>query len=309
MPSAKIPREIEIEAIPWAASALKTRDLPLTVFKGLILELDLVATTAGAPALTREEMAKAVTKLSLVLNGQDTVISIPFYHLFFQNWYDYSREPEYSFDLAAAGAGKVMRMQVILSFALTRAMVAENTILDARQSAGVNTAVLEVQWGAAAISATTTVTSGNLRIYSQEYSQVDSNIKTARQELAHVQSTLAATGNQETKLDVGSLNQYKRLWLYAKDNTGALSNAQLDKLGVRSRSFYYMSLPSRPLQNWNGSKYSVPPHTGVYVIDFTAFGNMVERLNAEKLSELILEANSLVANGTLDIVKEKAIFA
>ena len=155
---AKIPRQIKVEHVEWAASQLKTRELPSTVLKGLILKLDMLATTTDTPALTREEFAKVITTIGIVINGEDNIIRVPFYHLYFQNFYDFSKEPEYSFDLAAAGTSKVMQMTVYLPFALPRAVKPEDTLLDLRKNRG----VLEVQWGAAAVSSTVTITSGNL---------------------------------------------------------------------------------------------------------------------------------------------------
>lgn len=302
---AKIPRSIEVERITWAASTLKTRELPLTVLKGLTLNLVLAVTNAASAALTRFELAKAITRISLVINGQDTRVSIPFYHVFFQNFYDFSKEPPYTIDVTE-GASKVDKLCLYLPQALTRAVVPEDTLLDLR---GASSCVLEVQFAAAALNAKVTVTSGYLEIQTSEYANVSKEAKFARQEMSHIQDDLSATGTKQIKLEAGGNNQYKRLFVYCFNDSAALNDSQIDNLIVRSRSFHYKDVADDILQNKNVLDYSISAQTGVYVIDFTTDGKMSQRLDARPLGELILELNSLVSNGTVEVVKEKAIYS
>lgn len=301
----KIPRSLKVQAINWIASTLLTQELPHGVIKGLILKIDLKTTTGAGPALSREQLAGTVTKLDIIANGQDTIISIPGKHLYFMNFQDASKEPNYSIDNTASSSNRVQQLTLYLPFGLTRAAVPEDTLLDARNFSSL---VCAVTWSAAAIGTNHTITSGSLRIETVEYANVDDAQPFARHEIGWSQGNLSATGRLSFNLDYGGNNQYKRLFVLTRDNSGALSNVQIDNIGVRSRAFYYLDSPADLIQDKNLLDYAIAVNTGVYVIDFTTDGKMSQRLDARNLSELVLEVNSLVANGTIEILKEKAIY-
>lgn len=301
----KIPRLLKVQQIDWAASTLKTQELPKTVLKGLVLKIDLRTTTTTSPALSREQLAGTISKLSIIANGQDTLISLPMKHLFFMNFYDFSKEPNYSIDNTASQTGRVQQLTLYLPFALTRAVVPEDTLLDARAFSSL---VCEVQWAAAAIGTNHTITSGNLKIETVEYANVDDKQPFARHEMGYATGNLSATGKLSFNLDYAGNNQYKRLIIFTRDNSGVLSNAQIDNIAVRSRAFYYSDIPSDILVDKNVLDYAIAQSTGVYLIDFVTDGKMSQRLDARALSELVIEVNSLVANGTIEILKEKAIY-
>ena len=63
------------------------------------------------------------------------------------------------------------------------------------------------------------------------------------------------------------------------------------------------------MQQFNAWEFAQSVQTGLYVLDFTRDGKLTQRIDARNLSELIVDVNSLVSNGTMEIVKEKAIFA
>lgn len=292
---AKINRKLEVESIAFSASAMKTRDLPLTVFKGLRFDLNTVHSGATP---TDWECLNLINKIELVIGGQDTIISIPFFHLFFQNKRENAVAPFSSHGATAS------RMSLYLSHALLRAMAPHDTLLDARRFSSL---VLRVHWNAD-ILGTAAITSANLEINTDEFSNVAQDAKFARHEFGYDIVNLDAIKSHNFKLDVGSNNQYRRLWLYVQDGSDALANTEISKIGIKTRSFYYMNENSDVVQARNNDNYNIASDAGVYVIDFPSGAQMSERLDARSLSELILEVTSLVADGTLTIVKEKVIY-
>jgi hypothetical protein len=301
---AKIFRELEVEKVGYSQNALVTRQLPLTVFKNLHLRLKVTHTNAGVEAITPFSMLNLVSKLQIVLNGQDTLASMPLYHLFFSNKKEFGFSPLFSID-TAAGAGKISTIDLCLPFYLPLAVSPEDTLLDARS---LSSAVLEIQWGSLIGPATAVVTAAELQIFTGEFANVSQEDTFARHEFGYSTSNLDSVGLIQHKLDVGSNNQYRRLWIYTMDNTGALADTLVSKFGIMSRSFYYKNKSVDAFKGAMVNQFGVANDGGVYVIDFCPDGKMSQRLDARQLSELILEITSTVANGSFAIVKEKVIY-
>jgi hypothetical protein len=292
----KVFRKLEIESVAWAASTLKTREMPLTVYKGL--RFDLNTTHSGAtPSI--DELLAIIQKVELVANGQDTIVSVPGFHLYYASKRERGVAP---LSTITSTAG---RMSLFLPMALIRAISPQDTLLDAR---GLSSLTLKVTW-AADIAGTATASAASLEINTEEYSNVPVDSKFGRHEFGYDIVNLDAASVKQFKLDVGSNNQYRRLWLYVLDGSDALANTEISKIGVKTRSFYYMNENSDVVQASNREDYNLAEDAGVYVIDFPSGGMMSERLDARALSELILEVTSLVTDGTLYIVKEKVIYA
>ena len=191
---------------------------------------------------------------------------------------------------------------------MTRAASPADTIFDARPP-NVTSARLDVLWGSASIGTDVTVTAGYITPVGWVYESVDSNTQKARHEFTHLQKNLASTGTVDVSLEYGAYNEYRRLFVYTFNSAGALNNSQIDNLSVKSLSYSWANIPSEILQGLNANQYSISPLTGVYIIDLTTDGRMTERLNARSLSELVLRLNSLVSNGTVEVVSEKFISA
>lgn len=302
----KIPRRIPFEFIDFAANAPRNRELPKTVYKGILCELAITHTNGAAPVITADSMLAVMNKLNLVINGQDHLQSVPLRHWFYQNNYDFSRPANGSHVslFTTPNVQGTSRLWFYMPMALTRALQPEDTILDARNFKNLT---LEAYWGSS-IGAQATINSGSLSFIADEYGNVDEQFQGARHEFTTSSRNLDKTGAVQIDLETRSNNQYRRLWIYTRDNTGALSDAQIDNLIVRSRSFHYDNISALKLQRYNAFEYSRDHQTGLYVLDFTRDGKMTQRIDARDLSELILEVNSLVPNGTIEVVKEKVIF-
>lgn len=304
---AKVFRSLEVERVPYAANAMVTRQLPLTVFKHLQLRLLVTHTNGAAPVITAQTLCQLVNKVSIVLNGQDTYASLPLYHLFYANKKEFGVAP-LNVITTTAGAGKVSYVNLILPFYLPLSINPEDTLLDAR---GLSSCNLEVQWGSSMgnLDAGGSITSAEIQICTGEFANVAPEDVFARHEFGYSSANLDSVGVIQHKLDVGSNNQYRRIWLYTFNNTGTLADALVTKLGALSRSFYYLNKSVDALQGEMVPSFRIANDAGVYVIDFAPDGKMSQRLDARQLSELILEITSAVANGSFAVVKEKVIYS
>jgi len=301
----KVFRSANVEEISFAASVLKTRELPLTVYRGLQLRLTFTHTNAASPDLDVKNVCDMIKRLSIVINGQDTLISMAGYDLYALNFYDSGVSPMQSIDTTASTAGLTSYVDLYLPFALTRAVNPEDTLLDVR---GASSVVLEIQWGST-MGTNVTITAGTLGITTLEYDNVDPAAKFARHEFSKNIHTLTATGTRIEKAAVGSNNQYRRIMLLTKNSSGVAADTILSKIAVRSRTYYWQQVAASAIKARNQMSYAVTPLTGVYVLDFTTDGKMVQRIDARPLPELIIEMESLVSSGEVEILFEKAIYA
>jgi len=299
-----IPRMLEIEKIEFAENTLRTRTLPRSLMRGLILQLDLDVTNGSSAAATIFQLCNVIKKISLVINGQDTRISVPFYHLFYSNAYDFSSTPRYLIS-SASGSG-TDRVNVVLPFALPRAVLPDDTLLDLRN---VSSATLEVTFGAKTYGTNKTINSGALKIYSMEYAQAGEFSPIAIHEMSYTNKAIASQGEIDIDLDYGGANQYKGLYVYTFNNSGALTGGLFSNFKVKSRTFTYIDIKTNILLGNNQIRYNMDRvYNGVYVIDFTN-GRMSERLDARGLNELKFIPTSETSNSTeIVIIKDKAIY-
>lgn len=305
----KTNRRLQVEGIAFASGQLRTRELPKTLYKYLMLNVEINHTNAANPDVTIDSFVRGIiSKLNIVINGQDVQQSVPLAHLWYMNSYDFS-QPPYSYIHNVVGAGTSI-VTVIMPFALPRSISPDDTLLDARN---VSSIVLECQWGTAADIGTnvTSLDSGSLSIFTSEYQEATNDVSTpiGRYEIGYTDRLLNSIGNIPIDLDYGGNNQYRRIILYTRVSaTQALTSAAISNISVRSRSFYWLNMNSNYLQHENKLNYSLAEQTGMYVIDFTTQGRMSERLDARSLSELKLDLTSNAVVNTVRIVKEKVIY-
>lgn len=303
----RIPRQSKVEGIERTASTLKTQKMPLSVISSVDLNLDLVHTnnTSGGQN-TLLAVMKSITKFELVLDGQDNIISCPFYHLYYQNYYDDSKAPYSSIHTTNSTAG-TSTVHVTMPHIFPRGINPGDGLLDAR---GLSTNVAHVNWAGNTLAGANTIDSGSvLNIDTNEYTGIDGPISTARHELAFESRNLDKTGEITINLPSRGTNQYYRIWLYTFASGGTLSDVQIDNIKLQTRSFVYIDKAASRIQRRNQQDYSITYATGVYILDATTMGLLTERIDARDLPELTLKVNSLVTDGEITIVYEKAVFA
>jgi hypothetical protein len=305
-----IPKKVQVEQIDFKSGIMKSQALPHVIMKGLHLMLKITHTNGASPSITPLSFIKLIDRLRVVINGEDNIINIKGYHLYYHNLYMHAQAAVNDI-LTTASTQVTSYLSVYLPFALQRAVRPEDTVLDARKSSGVSTIHLEIDWGTSIGSGVTSIDSGALQIWTDEYAGVPNSEKVAKglHRMSFVSSNLDATGEVIQDLETGPGNEYVRLMVFALDSSGALDNDQLDNIGIKVRDNFVIKKDSRAIQHQNQMQYNVDKQTGIYILDFTTDGKMTQRLNAANIGELKAVLNSLVTNGSVEILREKAVYA
>ncbi len=299
-----------IEKIPYSANTPIPRDLDKSVYKHLDLVLKVVHTNGAAPVITAESLSKLITKLTFSINGQDTFITVPFYHLYFMNMLNHSKEPYNSID-STVSSQVTSYLHIRLPFAFLRAVIPEDSLLDAR---GVSSFVMNCQWSNSIGTDVDSIDTGTeLQIYPGTYANmVKPNHSrypiVARNEISYHTIQLDATGAKLLKLPTQSLNQYRRFYIYTFNSSSVRADAMIDNIILKSGSFYHVNVADQAIGYPNQSEFSYSKQTGLYVLDVTTDGKMMESIDARRLSELVFDFNSIVSNGSLELIAEKPIY-
>ena len=305
---AMIKRKIPIEQIDFAASALKSRQLPLAVMAGLHLKIDANYDT-GASAPTPENFWRnLISRIEIVLNGQDVLCNIPFEFLLHMNTMEFGVPPLTAVDVTASSTVAASG-HFYLPFELLNAVVARDTLLDARK---LSTCVLNIYWGAAAnITNVTTINSASAEIVSKEFANIQPGLNVARHEYSYDTILLDVAGTIRYQMPTRGSNQYRRIWVLTLDGStpAVLSNDEITNLKVAARSFTYYDKTESQNRADQYKAFGRAALTGLYVIDFTDSGKMTGRINATEMPELTVELTSAVTDGSAIIIAEKAIYA
>jgi len=292
----------KIEQIDWSASTLVSRDLPKTVYRNLRLYLSLTHTNTDSSA-TLLEVLDMVSKLELVINGQDNIQVMPLFHLYYQNLFDFSQAPLSSVHAAASGAS-TSYVSLIMPQIILRGARKNDTVLDARRFSSL---VLNANWGAASGITDATVSAGYLGLDTDEYANVPDGFQLGRHEYAFETRNLDSVGDIQIKLDTGGNNVYYRIWIYTFNSSSVLADGLVTNIELGTRNVPVINQLTARLQADNMLKYSISKQAGVYVLDLTTDGRMSECLNARNLSDVILTLTSTVTDGSVKIVYEKVI--
>ena len=305
MPGPPLPRRLKTNSIPWVANETKSEELPHSVYRGLHLKLTVTTTNSSASGFTIDALLNLVNRLNLVIDGQDNFVVVNLRDVYYMNYYDFSMAPVSSID-ATDGSGKISYVHLYIPHSLTRAAKPDDTMLDVRSVA---TYRAVVTWnGAASVpSSGVTVTAATLSFNTDVYENVDALPEVGKHELSGLDYNLDQVGRLNLKVPYGGNHQYRRLFLFTRNSSSALSNVQIDDVIVKSNSFYYLDMEADRLQVQNARGHSIAAQTGVYLIDFTRDGRMTQRLDARRLNELFVDVNSLVSNGTIRILMDKVI--
>lgn len=301
---AKRKRMIKVESIPLALGQKTTREMPKTVYRGLMLRIAVTHTNGGtSPGLTPEIFSTIVRKIGVVINGMDHPVEISLYQLFAMNYLDMGVAPEYSFHNDTGTEG-TSHMTVYLPFELLRAVRPVDTLLNCLD---VSSVVFEVSWGQSWTN--TSGLSGAIEIQTVEYEQVNPAENYARHTFAYTSESIVGTGTKTIQLETKGENQYRRIILFTKDDTGTLSNNIIDNIAFKTRSHYFYDVPTNIMHPYTKAQYGIEPLTGVYPIEFTSDGMMSQRYVASNWSDFLVEIDSLVSAGSVEILRERAIYA
>lgn len=305
---ALVKRKIPLEQLDIASGALKTRQLPLAVLRGICMELDMQIDHAGG-ATTREDILRTfINKVEIVLNGQDVIQSLPFDFIYYMNKLERGVENIAS-ETLTAGTDRVNNYHAYLPFELgPLAVLPRDTLLDAR---ALSTCVLNLHLSPLAINEVTLVDSASVKLHTVEYANIPEGFSTGRHEFSFDTINLDVAGTITYQLPTRGNNQYRRIWVMTLDgSTPAIkSNAEITNLKVKARSFVYYDAPEDVNRQEQQEIFGIAAEAGIYCIDFTSEGQMAGRVDARNLPELTIELVSAVTDATAVIIAEKAIYA
>jgi len=302
-----IKRKIPVEQLVWSAGALKSRQLPLAVMGGLMLQVDANYDNGAGTTTPEDFWRNLIKRIEIVLNGQDVLCNIPFEFLLHMNTLEFKVAPLTSVDVSASSTVAAYG-HFYLPFELLNAVVPRDTLLDARK---LSTCVLNVYFGAAGdLTNIDTINSCTVKLVTKEFANIGAEFKKARHEYAYDTINLDVAGAIRYQLPTRGNNQYRRIFVLALDGStpAILSNSEITNLKVAARSFTYYDKSESQNRADQYKMFNRAALAGIYVIDFTDSGKMAGRIDATEMPELTLELTSSVTDGQAIIISEKAIY-
>lgn len=258
-----------------------------------------------------QTLARIIRRLEIVLDGQDTLVSISGAGLASRAHIEAGVEAYGMTDTVVLTNSAVTAYDIVLSlpFFLPRGRRPDDTALDLRR---VNQAVLAITWGgpsdlfttvnAAAISA---VTCGIDAVYMVN---VDPQAQFLGRSLDTVIQDIAATNaNLGVLMDRGHDIFYRGFHIAALDD-GVASNSIINNIRLESGSFVFTNREGAIIRSMLRSQYGLSTlPTGVYMIDTSHFGEGKSLINTGALAtDLYLRFDVTKPAGviTLEIFRE-----
>lgn len=290
-----------------AAGQPSTLQLPRNYnYRKLLCRLSgsvVVSGGSGAGAVHTYAAYRAISKIEIVANGRDTIISIPAEKLHMLNRYDYGCAATFTNPSNDAAATYSFDAFFIVPFALQRAIRPIDTLFP---SAGLSTFDLKVTWGAGAdmftgavdFTSATIQTTTQLDVTSfEEIGAVPKGVGVAK--LFEIDQTItAASSNLQIKLPTG--NTYRGIMLHTKNDEVPVDTI-IDGVSIESGTEVYQKFDSyEELLEYNKLQYAMESKPVGYVnLDFMdSDGFLTEILDARSLSELTLRLNVALPSGT-----------
>ncbi len=303
-------RDRRIGITEWVESAVDTLDIPRkNLIRNLSLNVEgsLTISTAGSPVLKTGGVGSAlknIARVEIIANGRDTIKSISADAIAAKNMFLFGTKPvltETGITAATHPFGGIIK----LPFAMPRSIREIDTLLP---SGRLSTLELRVTYGAdGAMFATEptafTIDSLDVEVHANESIRLDGRDEpySTYKELFIEKTITAASDAFQILLPVG--NRY-RGFLLETESDGNLVNTILNKMTLKSGTDVYRSKKADVIQGENAIDYDLEAQTfvGLYYIDFTPEGRMVDALDATGLSSLEFELD-VSAPGTTDKIR------
>ena len=271
-----------------------TRQTLLLDRDGVMLELKLrvrytITNTATSPVTPLwQALARIIRRLEIVLDGQDTLVSISGAGLASRCHIESGVEAYGMTDTVVLTANAVTAYDIVLSlpFFLPRSRRPDDTALDLRR---VNQAVLAITWGgttdifttanSATISAVTCGIDGVYMVnVPSEAAFLGRSLDTIIQDIAATNSNLGVL------MDRGHDIYYRGFHIAALDD-GAPSNAIINNIRLESGSFVFTNREGPIIRSMLRSMYGLPTlPTGLYPVDTSHFGEGKSLINTGALA-------------------------
>lgn len=256
-------------------------------------------TGAGAPLAFGAY--RAISRIEIIANGRDTIMSISPEALMKMNTLDYGCVPNFLNPTDDAAAAYSFNATFIIDFALMRSIRPIDTLFPA---AGLSTFDLKITWGAGADMFTiaadgvATISATELVVSSfEEVGQVPGNVGVNK--LYTIDRVLtAASTNFQIQIPVG--NMYRGL-LISSESDNVLIDTMIDGLRVESGTEVFQNwLTNDELLDYNKISHNLETRlVGYHLLDWLdSDGFLSEILDTRNLSNLDLVLNVALPAGT-----------
>jgi hypothetical protein len=302
-----------------SVSDVQSQTLPLDVLGAIYCELSITHTNAGSsPSLNTNNMMGVISDLSIIVNGTSRRVSLPGFALPLLSYSATGHAVESNF-VTTTSTQVTSTIGFVIPFANmgpqnnSQASVRpQDSYIDLRPQAGVETASIQVQFATPTITNVTSFDSVTLSMTALANTGISEDITFGIREMRFNTITLDATGAKQLNLAVGGgTNQYKAIQLIGRNSSGVLTdnNTLYDNVILESLGFEYYNSASGIIDTINN--YSgVPSTTGLQILPLYVYGRLSGRLVASNVSQLQLELNSLVTNSsTITVVQDMINFA
>ena len=298
------PIKSKIEPISFAAGVTKTRNIPLSVYRKISINMKLNCTFTGA-ALTIDQLVGILRNIDLTINGNNSIFKCPLSYWYMQNYI--KNIGIVSYDITSTNGTRDIFLQFDIPFTVIDGFKAEDSLLDLRNA---TTAVLKVDFGSS-MGTGVVINSGNLFINTYEYvftgdSATQDVYRTS--EVDYITVPLSKTGKTPIKLPTGFDLNYYRILMEVFNSAGARSNLELNEVALQSGNTVFMIKEAARLQQENIVDYCVPTANwiaGQYIMKLVNEGRLTQLLGTQDLPQLDLVLDVAVSGGSVNFYLER----
>ena len=300
-----------------SAGSVSTLQLPRNFnYRSLICRLAgsvIVSGGSGAGAPHVYGAYRAISKIEVIANGRDTIISVAPEQLQILNTIDYGTVPVFLNPTNDAAATYSFNCSFIVPFEVRRSIRPIDTLLP---SAGLSTLDLKVTWGAgadmftgsvdftsAAIQVTTTLSVQSF----EELGALPGAVSVSKMYTMTRALAAAANSNYQVQISVGNLY---RGFLVQTNIAGVMSDAIIDGFSLESGTEVFQKwLSNDEVLDYNKLSFGLETRLiGSHYLDFLdSDGFMSEILDTRGMSGLDLILNLAATAGNLVIVPNEII--
>jgi hypothetical protein len=289
-----------------SAGSVSTIELPRNYnYRRLLCRITGTNTTAGGTAggaVHPHAAHRAISRLELIANGRDTIMSISPEALKIMNILDYGCVPAFSNPSAITAAAYTFSASFILDLALVRSVRPIDTLFPA---AGLSTLDLKVTWGAGldmftgAVTITSaTISACELVVSSfEEVGAIPGGVGVNK--LFTIDRTItAASTNFQIQVPVGNL--YRGFLVHTKNDEVPV-DTMLDGARVEAGTEVFQNwLTNDELLDYNKLNHHLETRlVGYHLLDWLdSDGFLSEILDTRKLSNLDITLNVALPSGT-----------
>ena len=300
-----------------SSGSISTLQLPRNFnYRSLICRLSgsvIVSGGTGAGAPHVYAAYKAISKIEVIANGRDTIVSVAPDHLQILNTIDYGTVPVFTNPSNDTAATYSFNCSFIIPFEVRRAIRPVDTLLP---TAGLSTLDLKVTWGAGSDMFTGSVdftsaaiqTSTTLSVQSfEEIGALPGALSVSK--IYTISRTLAASANTNYQVQLSVGNLY-RGFLVQTNVSNVMNDTVIDGFSLESGTEVYQKwLSNDEVLDYNKLQYGLETRlVGNHYLDFLdSDGFMSEILDTRGLSGLDLILNLAAVTSNLIVVPQEII--